>query len=380
MKNRLKIDIFCQIVDNFGDIGVTWRLAKQLSSAFGHAVRLWIDDIAQASHIIPALQTHAHQTAQPGQLLCQVDGVQLAYWSAAQDLDCQPYPVVIEAFACELPLKLQKNMSDHTRCWINLEYLSAQAWVPEYHLQSSLVSLNGLRKTFFFPGFGVGTGGLIREPNLFTIRDQWLHDHAHSLHLSVQSRHISLFAYAHAPINALLQALRDAPLPCHLYVPAGQCDQLLSEFFQTPVQAGCQYQCDQLTLHCLPWLSQQAYDQLLWRCDVNFVRGEDSLVRAIWAGKPLIWLPYQQDDGAEQDKLAAWLDAYWGEQLPTLRAINADWASGKLDPARFTALLGELAAITPLCQSRSMQQAQYEDLASQLNDYVSCALSASDPA
>ena len=41
-------DIFCQVIDNFGDIGVCWRLAADLA-ARGHQVRLWVDD-ASALH------------------------------------------------------------------------------------------------------------------------------------------------------------------------------------------------------------------------------------------------------------------------------------------------------------------------------------------
>ncbi len=59
------------------------------------------------------------------------------------------------------------------------------------------------------------------------------------------------------------------------------------------------------TLRCveLPWLTQTDYDRLLWACDLNFVRGEDSLVRALWAGAPFVWQIYAQDDGAHAVKL-----------------------------------------------------------------------------
>ena len=39
-------DIFCSVVDNFGDIGVCWRLARRLSAGLGQQVRLWVDDLA----------------------------------------------------------------------------------------------------------------------------------------------------------------------------------------------------------------------------------------------------------------------------------------------------------------------------------------------
>ena len=63
----------------------------------------------------------------------------------------------------------------------------------------------------------------------------------------------------------------------------------------------------------LPFMSQLDFDHLLWACDINFVRGEDSLVRAIWASKPFVWQIYPQDDGAHAPKLEAFMQAV---QLP----------------------------------------------------------------
>ncbi|HET9045379.1 MAG TPA: elongation factor P maturation arginine rhamnosyltransferase EarP, partial [Casimicrobiaceae bacterium] len=36
-------DVFCKVVDNFGDAGVCWRLARQLVAEHDLAVTLWID-------------------------------------------------------------------------------------------------------------------------------------------------------------------------------------------------------------------------------------------------------------------------------------------------------------------------------------------------
>ena len=57
----------------------------------------------------------------------------------------------------------------------------------------------------------------------------------------------------------------------------------------------------------LPWLTQADFDHLLWACDLNFVRGEDSLVRAAWAGAPFVWQVYPQHDGAHAAKVEALL-------------------------------------------------------------------------
>ena len=42
---RLAWDIFCTVIDNYGDIGICWRLARQLRVDDGQRVRLWVDDL-----------------------------------------------------------------------------------------------------------------------------------------------------------------------------------------------------------------------------------------------------------------------------------------------------------------------------------------------
>ena len=64
--------------------------------------------------------------------------------------------------------------------------------------------------------------------------------------------------------------------------------------------------------------------------DWNFVRGEDSLVRALWAGKPFVWQIYPQHDGAHWDKLTAFLD---GLSAPAVvRAWHLFWNAADAAP------------------------------------------------
>ena len=65
-----------------------------------------------------------------------------------------------------------------------------------------------------------------------------------------------------------------------------------------------------LTVRVLPFVPQDDYDRLLWACDVNFVRGEDSFVRAQWAGQPFLWHIYLQDENLHHVKLRAFLQRY----------------------------------------------------------------------
>lgn len=370
VKNRLKVDIFCQIVDNFGDIGVTWRLAKQLSAHYDYHVRLWVDDIVTASKLIPALADFQHQADRLKSDPLRVDGVDIHYWQANQDTHSQPAEIVIEAFACELPQPYQLKMPGNTRCWLNLEYLSAEAWVPQFHLQSSIQSLNGLRKTFFFPGFSLQTGGLIRENDLMNDIESYRQITSQSGHLNADSINISLFTYPHAPVYPLLNALANMPQHICCHIPLTAIQPALEQFFSCSIQSKQQYQQGNLTVVTSDFLTQTEYDQRLWQCDLNFVRGEDSLVRAIWAGKPFIWLPYQQSDEAHLDKLSAFLDVYWGEDAKALASLNWEWANGIVDIGKLAQFFSQMDRWIQISQSRSQLQAQQQDLAFRLDQFI----------
>lgn len=293
-------DIFCRVIDNYGDIGVCWRLSRQLAQIDAKtAVRLWVDDLRAFARIEPAID--------PGLDLQITQGIEIRRW-ADKLPDLQPHQVVIEAFACELPSNFVARMVMNDSLCINLEYLSAEKWVEGCHALPSLHA-NGLRKSFFFPGFTEATGGLLREPGLRKAREQWLAQPnerwalLNSLGMpaeliqGLQSgwRQVYLFCYPNAPVNALVTALHAQAEPSVIIVPSGVYPALK------------QAEGGNVHIFETPFVSQDSFDRLLWSSDLNFVRGEDSLVRAMWAGKPLVWQIYEQQENAHLAKLQAWL-------------------------------------------------------------------------
>jgi len=292
----MRWDLFCQVIDNHGDIGVCWRLARELA-ARGELVRLWLDDPSALAWMAPD----------------GAPGVEVRRWpdgSAA----VPPGEVVIEAFGCELPPSV---VADMARCrpwpvWINLEYLSAQAYVERSHGLRSPQAMGpaaGLDKWFYYPGFTSATGGLLREADLDARlaafdRNAWLA--AHRWAPLPDEQLVVLFAYDHAALAALVDAWRD--LPTLLLACPGPLQQQLDQMTLPPA----------LRWQALPWLSQREFDHLLWSADLNFVRGEDSFVRAMWAGLPFVWQAYPQADGAHAAKLEAFLDRLVQEASPGL--------------------------------------------------------------
>ncbi|MDY0014007.1 MAG: elongation factor P maturation arginine rhamnosyltransferase EarP [Rhodocyclaceae bacterium] len=304
-------DIFCRVVDNYGDIGVCWRLARQLAGERGLQVRLWVDDLL-------ALEKLRGPT--PEKCLSSNE-IKVFTWDQAES-EVSPGDVVIEAFACELPQSFLARMALQVKAplWINLEYLSAERWVEACHgLPSPHPSLP-LRKFFFFPGFTPATGGLLREQDLLARRDAFQSDPAavQAWWASMGGKdcwgdrlNLSLFTYEVAGIGAWLDRLAGGARPVRLLVPEGRALAAVASWFGEPdPRPGQAWRRGQLACHVLPFVAQPDYDALLWACDVNLVRGEDSFVRAQWAGRPFLWHIYQQDEAAHVAKLEAFLARY----------------------------------------------------------------------
>ena len=324
MKPLLRWDIFCRVIDNFGDIGVCWRLAADLAGR-GHAVRLWVDDARALAWMAPVGCVGVDVRPWPGRLGPNaLDGL-------------APADVWIEAFGCELPAEFVDQGRQAVRAgaprpvWLNLEYLSAEPYVERLHGLPSPVFKGpgaGLTKRFFYPGFTPATGGLLREPGLLERRArfdraQWLA--AHDIPWREGECLVSLFCYEPPALAQLLEQLAAGTEPTRLLVTSGRAAHALGAFFASPeLPAGRSPQgFGALSISYLPYLTQPDFDHLLWACDLNFVRGEDSLVRALWAGAPLVWQIYPQDDDAHHVKLGAWLD--WIGAPPTLRLFHHAW-------------------------------------------------------
>ena len=346
-------DIFCRVVDNHGDIGVCWRLARNLADR-GEAVRLWADDVSALSWLAPV----------------GAPGVQVETWRDGAGFPA-PGAVVIEAFGCELPAAFVDSMAGQTRapCWINLEYLSAENYAQRAHgLPSPVLSGpgTGLSKRFFYPGFGAGSGGLLRESDLLARqsrfdRDAWLD----GVGVDARSgRTVSLFCYEPDALPRLLQQLREGGEATQLLVTAGRATAAVRALLQANAHDKCSDgRASMLSVTYLPLLTQEDYDHLLWSCDFNFVRGEDSLVRALWAGRPFCWQLYPQDDSAHHAKLDAFLD--WLDAPPGWRQFHRSWNG--VDP--------ELPPIDPLAWRPCAQRGRgrllrQDDLVTQLVRFV----------
>ena len=304
-------DVFCRVVDNFGDIGVCWRLAADLASR-GQQVRLWTSDSSALAWMAPQ----------------GCAGVTVHSWDAMPE---QPLSadVVVEAFGCQLPEPVLRRMAVRRNppVWINLEYLSAEPHAPRNHGLPSPQwhgPAAGLTKWFFYPGFSAATGGLIREAGLEQRQSRfdataWLA--ARGAQRRGGERIVSLFCYEGSAVAGLIDRLADQPTL--VLATPGPAAQQVRDVLGASMLRG------KLRAMALPPLTQFDYDHLLWSSDINFVRGEDSWVRAQWAGRAFVWQPYRQSDTAHHAKLEAFLRSYLvaapAELNRDLRALWQSW-------------------------------------------------------
>lgn len=372
-------DIFCSVIDNYGDIGVTWRLARQLADEYGFAVRLWVDDLHSFARIAPGLDAGLPQQS--------LAGVDIRHWPAGDFPAVDAADVVIEAFGCPLPERYLAAMLQRTRkpVWINLEYLSAEDWVAGCHTMASPHPRLALTKHFFFPGFAGNGGGLLCERTLLARRAAWQADPAAQAQywqaLGVAPRRdgewlVSVFCYESPAARQWLAAAINAAQPLCLLVPQGKVlpDLAAALGLNTLPQAGEVHECGAVRVHVLPLSDQDGYDRLLWSCDINIVRGEDSFVRAQWAGRPMLWHIYRQQEDAHLVKLEAFLQRYCAglpERLSRqIHDLHLQWNRDQDITASWQALPQTLAAWQQHAQAWPQIQLAGGDLAMRLVQFT----------
>lgn len=358
-------DIFCTVIDNYGDIATCWRLALQLNQRHGIHVRLWVDDLTALKHLYP--ETNEHLAEQ------QLGQINVRLWSTPFP-NITPAPMVIEAFACELPANYRQAMLKQASLCINLDYFSCEDWVLGCHGLRSFQS-DGLHKYFFFPGIVSGTGGVLYETDYeqqrlaFTLNEQldwferWQLPRAHT-----SSLRMSLFGYENKAIISLLEQAADYPLPIEFYCPMSKlCHELSQHFDQWQISAGNSYQLGNAVVHFIPFLPQSEYDRLLWSCDLNFVRGEESLIRGLLSAKPLVWHIYPTEDQAHWMKLDAFMQTT--AMQPVLADLNRSW-NAQQPIVNLREVIALLPSLTSQAQHIQQRLLSLGDLSSNLIQFI----------
>lgn len=325
--------VFVRVIDNYGDAGVGWRLSCLLAEYLHMHVRLWIDDTDALNKLVPAPEKQARITIEAW----QGDAMMQQQLSAAAD------PVlVIETFGCELPPQVLERMRQRRPLWLNWEYLTAEDWAVGLHAMSSLQP-NGLEKYFWFMGIDADSGGLLREPDYLAEREKFRQQpqlqQAFRLEYGLPLQHTGqlwlIFAYTSGQWVQWMAMWQQADTPVTLWLAGGQViESLRAAKLIAPEelqQEGDICELGNVTLVRIPFVPQAAFDRLLWLADAAIVRGEDSFVRALWAGLPFFWHIYRQDDDVHLQKLHSfWFKAMqgWPAELRQAFTVLSDDLNG----------------------------------------------------
>lgn len=313
------LDIFCHVIDNFGDVGIAYRFAKELKLAcLSCDVRLFVSDLGPLKSILPVIDSL--QTVQEHEGIVFVDSTKLdnILVDALGTAD-----VLVEAMGCEIPEAVMKKAEQRDTLIINLEYLSAEKWITEYHMKPSLLPQPALKKYFYMPGFTPESGGIIIDSrveksrqSLSDDRIKYLNNHLKCFGVSLTDTKDalfgSIFTYARG-FDTFLSDIGEIDKNIYLFIFGQKSRESMIQSLhraQAAVISDAHYTLKNIHVLIMPFLPQTVYDQFLCLTDFNFVRGEDSFVRAILSGKPFIWNAYLQENIYHRVKVEAFLEVF----------------------------------------------------------------------
>lgn len=306
------LDIFCEIIDNYGDIGVVYRTAKELQKIFPESkIRVFLNRLDEFKKI------NSQVIDLPSQ---NIDGIEYITFDYLRDnanklLTAQ---VIIEAFGCQIPEEYIEIAYDNSELLINLEYLSAEDWIEDFHLQSSPLGRGKLKKVFFMPGFTEKSGGVIADSNYLeriqrVLENKEFYEKKYLSDIEDRENKIvgTLFSYEKnfTPLLEDLKKLdKDVVILAMGEKTQDSLRKILKNFSIEDFRNSLKY--GKIEIKFLNFLNQEEYEELINIVNFNFVRGEDSFIRAVLTGKPYMWHIYCQEEYAHMDKIEGFLDKY----------------------------------------------------------------------
>ncbi len=305
------IDIFCEIIDNFGDIGVVYRISKELKKIFQNVrIRIVLNRIEEFKAINKKVKDTDYQ---------EIDGLICVTEKYVKD-NIKTFgvsDVFIEAFGCNVPEEYVKQAKENSKLWINLEYLSGEKWIEDFHLCQSLIDSKILKKIFFMPGFSEKSGGVIIDSGFLERmkygkenRDEVFKKYFKDLDL--KDKFIgTVFSYEKNFEN-LLETLKNYEKETVLLLMGEKTQKSFSEILKKNLTEdyGNIVKYGKITMVYSDFFSQEEYEEIISASDFNFTRGEDSFVRGIVLGKPFMWHIYLQEEKAHMDKIKAFTERF----------------------------------------------------------------------
>lgn len=282
------IDIFCQVIDNYGDVGVAYRLAREFKRVYPNKkLRFVINQIEELN------------------LIRKSEDIEVILYKDISKIE-NSADLIIESFGCEIPKEYMDKALKNVKLIINLEYFSAEKWVDDFHLQESFLGGN-LKKYFFIPGLSKKSGGILLDNEFLERKKKVEANKEYYLEkFEIKEKYDligSVFSYE-KNFDSLIEELKKLDKKIILLILSEKTQKNFIKYFDN----GNNY--DKIKFVKLPFFTYDKYEELLALCDFNLVRGEDSFVRALLLGKPFLWHIYPQDENTHIKKLESFLEKY----------------------------------------------------------------------
>ena len=285
------IDIFCEVIDNYGDVGVAYRLARELKRIYPNKELRFIINQTEELNLIKKND--------------DIDDIIVIDYKDVHKIG-QPADLVIETFACNIPEIYMNKALKTSKLMINLEYFSSEDWVDDFHLQESFLGGN-LKKYFFIPGLSEKSGGIILDKEFLDRKNKVQENREYYLkQFNIDEKYdliISVFSYE-KNFDNFLKTLQKLDKKVLLLLLSEKTQKNFIKYFDNNDYY------DKIKAVKLPFFTYDKYEELLALCDINLVRGEDSFVRALLLGKPFLWHIYPQDENTHIIKLESFLEKY----------------------------------------------------------------------
>ena len=282
------IDIFCEVIDNYGDVGVAYRLAREFKRIYPNKQLRFI--ISKTEEL---------------DLIKKAEDITIIAYKNIDKIET-PADLVIETFACNIPETYMNKALKTSKLIINLEYFSSENWVDDFHLQESFLGGN-LKKYFFIPGLSEKSGGIILDKEFLDRKNKVQENKEYYLkQFNINENYdliISVFSYE-KNFDNFLETLQKLDKKVLLLLLSEKTQKNFIKYFDN------NNYYDKIKAVKLPFFTYDKYEKLLALCDINLVRGEDSFVRALLLAKPFLWHIYPQDENAHIIKLESFLEKY----------------------------------------------------------------------
>ena len=282
------IDIFCQVIDNYGDVGVAYRLAREFKRVYPNK----------------KLRFVINQTEELN-LIRKSEDIEIILYKDISKIE-NSADLIIESFGCEIPKKYMDKALKNSKLIINLEYFSAEKWVDDFHLQESFLGGN-LKKYFFIPGLSEKSGGILLDNEFLERKKKVEANKEYYLEkFGIKEKYDligSVFSYE-KNFDSLIEELKKLGKKIILLILSEKTQKNFIKYFDN------NNYYDKIKFVKLPFFTYNKYEELLALCDFNLVRGEDSFVRALLLGKPFLWHIYPQDENTHIEKLESFLEKY----------------------------------------------------------------------